>query len=127
HAPGAAKHGVEVLVIAREMQNGATDHHVGERIRKRHCLDRFDAEVLRGTGCREAPHGRYRLRLRIRREDLVSFPEKVHEIAPEPAPRFEHAAPGGNAATQQLIEKVDIDLAELVLKGGHPKPVRLYR
>jgi hypothetical protein len=52
-------------------------------------------------------------------EDLVAFAEEVDEIAPGAAARVEDSHAGHDVVAKDLIEEVDVDLAELLLEGGH--------
>jgi hypothetical protein len=52
-------------------------------------------------------------------EDLVAFAEEVDEIAPRAASGVEDSHAGHDVVAKDLIEEVDVDLAELLLEGGH--------
>jgi hypothetical protein len=46
--------------------------------------------------------------------------EEINQIAPGPAPGVQDPHSRRYAAAQQLIEEVNVDLAELLRKAGHP-------
>jgi hypothetical protein len=52
-------------------------------------------------------------------EDLVAFAEEVDEIPPRAAAGVEDSHAGHDVVAENLIEEVDVDLAELLLEGGH--------
>jgi hypothetical protein len=52
-------------------------------------------------------------------EDLVPFAEEIDEIAAGAASGVEDSHAGHDVAAKDLIEEVDVDLAELLLEGGH--------
>jgi len=54
-------------------------------------------------------------RIRIHREHLAPFAQKVNQVPPIPAPRVEHPHPRRNVPAQNLIEYVNINLPELFL------------
>ena len=68
-------------------------------------------EILLGAGLRR--------RVGIDAEDLVAFAEEIDEVAAGAATCVEYTHSGCNPATQQLIEQVDIDGAELLVEGSH--------
>ena len=122
-SPEVTQHGVEVLVVAREVENGATEDEVGKGVGKRQGLDGLDAEVgLRKSGRErggESACGVDRSGVLVYAEDLVSLAQEVDEVAPEAAARIEDTHSGMDAATEKLIEEVDIDGTELLLKRRH--------
>jgi hypothetical protein len=105
------------------MKHRATQHDVRKGVWERHRFDGFDAEVggreARRQGCREAPRAFDRLWICVRAEDVISFPEKVHEVAAGPAPRVQHSHAGRDAAFQQLVEQINIDRSKLLEKVSH--------
>ena len=50
-------------------------------------------------------------------EDFGVFAEQVDEVAPVATAGVEDAHAGGDVAAQDLVEDVDVDVAELVLEG----------
>ena len=86
-------------------------------------LDGFDAEVCRGEMRREGGDESAGLRdgfgVLIGGEDLVAFAEEVDEIAAGAASGVEDSHAGHDVAAKKLVEEVDVDLAELLLEGGH--------
>ena len=69
--------------------------------------------------------------IRIHCEDLTSFPEEMDKVPSVPATSVEDTHPGRDISSQDLIEDVDIDLAELLLHvhrnlshcHSHPAPM----
>ena len=84
-----------------------------ERPRHHRPAARLCATPVRGGGAhRLAPFGRIH-------GGGDGLPEKVDQVPARSAARIEHAHPRPNTAPEQLIEEVDVDLAELLLKIGH--------
>ena len=52
-------------------------------------------------------------------EDLVAFAEEVDEIATGAAAGVEDTHAGVDVAAEELVEEVDVDVAELLLECGH--------
>jgi hypothetical protein len=58
-------------------------------------------------------------------------PQEIRKIAPEPAAGVEHPPAAIESAAQELIEQIDVDLAELLAQfdgrdgdvGGHPRMI----
>ena len=73
----------------------------------------------RAGGARSIADGFNGPRIRVHAEDFVAFPEQIDQIASVPAARVEDPHPGRDTATKQLIEEIDVDLSELLLKIGH--------
>ena len=119
---------IEVRVIACEVQDGAAEHDVGEPIGERHLLDGLDTEVGLGKRRREPPgdgtHRRERAGIGVDAEDLEAVPEEVDEVAAAAAAGVEDAHARRDASAEQLIEDVDVDLAELGLKIRHVASAR---
>ena len=105
------------------MQNGAADHGIGKGVGKASRLDRLDAEIRGGQTGRQPlgqdSHAADRFRIRIEGADLEAFPEKVDEIAAPAAARIENAHPRVDAASEQLIEQIDVDRSEEGGEIGH--------
>jgi hypothetical protein len=120
HAPRSRQHGVELRVIAREMQNGAADHDVCGSLFERDRIERRNAEVLARSLGREMrgeiAHPRDRHRVRVDAADIEPLAQEVHEIPSAAAARVEDRHPARNSSAQQLIEEIDVDLTELGLK-----------
>ena len=83
-------------------------------------LEQAEAAALALT-CQRADL-RNRIRVGVIAADVEAFPEQIHEIAAAAASGIEHAHARGDASAQQLIEHVDVDVAELVLQGHRPSP-----
>jgi hypothetical protein len=122
-APEIFEHGVEVSVVAGEVKDGAADDEVEGFVRVGDGFDGLDAEVFRGQMRGESSGESAGLGdsfgTVIGAEDLVAFAEEVDEVAPRAASRVEDSHAGHDVVTENLIEEVDVDLAELLLEGGH--------
>ena len=107
----------EFRVVAGEVQHGAADHDVGEGLRERVRLDGCDAEIAGRELGRQTRgqrlHGLDRGRVRIDAEHLEAAAQQMHEIASRSAAHVEHPHARRDAAAQQLVEQVDVDVAEL--------------
>ena len=130
-SPDIAQHSGEVLVVAREVEHGAAEHDVGEGVWEGHGFDGLDAEVVgRERRCEQGGEGADALdgnRVFVYAEDFASLAQKIDEVAAEAAARVDDAHARGYVAAQKLIEEVDVDSAELLLKGGdgwHRKIIR---
>lgn len=114
---------MKVFVIARKVENSATEYHLCEAVWKRHLFDGFHAEILgrekRCEGSGEAAQALNRARIRVYAKDLVPLLEKVDDVTAQTAPRIEDSHPGDDAASKELVKKVDIDIAKLLVKAGH--------
>jgi hypothetical protein len=62
---------------------------------------------------RHPSHRSYRSGIRVDAEQFVSRLKEIDEVAALAAPRIEDAHTRTDPATQQLIEQVDVDVAEL--------------
>jgi hypothetical protein len=51
----------------------------------------------------------------IEREYLATFAQEMHQVAPISTSSVENAHTGGDVSAKDLIEDVDVDLAELFL------------
>jgi len=123
NAPEVVEHGVEVSVVAGEVEDGAADDEVEGIGWVGDGLDGFDAEVagreVRGEGSGESAGLGDGVGILVGGEDLVAFAEEVDEIASGTAAGIEDTHAGHDVAAQDLVEEVDVDLAELLLEGGH--------
>jgi hypothetical protein len=122
-SPEALQHGVEVSVVAREVEDGVAEDDVEEGVGEGHGLDGFDAKVFGGEvgalRCRESAGLLDRRGVLIDGEDLVSLAQKIDEVAAGAGACVEDTHAGCDVAAEELIEEVDVDGAELFLKGGH--------
>jgi hypothetical protein len=121
--PEVFEHGVEVRIVAGEVEDGAADDDVKSVVGVGEGLDGFDAEVFRGEMRGESGDESAGLRdgfgILIGAKDLVALAEEVDEIAADTAPGVEDSHAGDDVAAKDLIEEVDVDRAELLLEGGH--------
>src|SRR4051812_25805436 len=109
-----------MLVVASEVEDGAADDHIHARVGNRHGFDGLDLEAGcrcgGGQRCGEAAGGEHRVRICVNREHLDSHPQQVHEIAAVSASGIEHPHSRTDAPSQQLVEEVDVDVAELLVE-----------
>jgi hypothetical protein len=122
-APEIFEHGVEVRVVAGEVEDGAADDEIEGVVGMGDGLDGFDAEVsrreMRGEGGDESAGLRDGFGILIGAEDLVAFAEEIDEIAAGAASGVKDSHARHDVVAKDLVEKVDVDLAELLLEGGH--------
>jgi hypothetical protein len=108
---------------SRAKEDGAADDEVegiggvGDRV------EGFDAEVVgrevRGEGGGESAGLDDSFGILVGGEDLVALTKEIDEIASGAASGIEDSHAGHDVAAQDLVEEVDVDLAELLLEGGH--------
>ncbi len=83
HAP--CKHGLEVRIVARKMEDGFADDHIRARVAEGHVFDGFDSEVrLRKRGREHSGEGAdafHRLHVRVNGVNFVAFPQEVDEVS----------------------------------------------
>jgi len=122
-APEVFEHGVEVRVVAGEVEDGAADDEVEGFVGVGEGFDGFDAEVFRGEVGGEGGDERAGLRdgfgILIGGEDLVAFAKEVDEVATGAAAGVEDSHAGHNVAAKKLVEEVDVDVAKLLVEGRH--------
>lgn len=119
HTPQLRQHLVEVLVVAGEVKDGIAEDDVGEGVREWELLDDADLEVFRGKavaeGCGKIADMGHTGGVGVESEDFAALPEEIDEVASVAAAGVEDAQAGGDVAAEDLVEDVDIDLAELFL------------
>src|SRR5450631_2879825 len=105
------------------MEDSVADHHIRAGIVERHMFDGFDSKIRCRKSGREYPgegadafHG---LRVRIGAVNFVPFPQEVHEVSTRTASGVQYSHSGCDAAFQKLVEKIDVDLAKLLLEPGN--------
>ena len=121
-SPRSVQHGGKVLVVAGEVEDGAADDYVREGVVKGR-----PRPAPRGNLAREAEAPGTRpdravgdgLPFGVGGIDLIALSQHVDEVAARAAAGIEDAHAGSDASVQQLVEEVDVDLAELLLEGGH--------
>jgi hypothetical protein len=118
-APEALEHRVEVLVVAGEVEDGVAEYNVEGGSGEGEGIDGFEVEIIcwevGGEGADLCDGGR----IVVCGKDFVAFIEEVDEIAAPAAASVEYAHAGGDIAAEELVEEVDIDLAELLLESWH--------
>ena len=106
------------MLVVGEVQNGTADHGVHAPVGMRKLRDIGDGEVGGREGGSEArgelANDVDRGRLAIDTVTLEAMLQQVDEIAPVAAAGIEDARPRIKPAAQDLIEEIDVDVAELL-------------
>ena len=101
------------------MENRVADHYVGKVARKRHFFDGAHLEIVgRQPGskrCSELTNVINPRGIRVHCKYFAAFAKQVHQVSAVAASGVEHAHSLRDISAQDLIEDVNIDLAELVL------------
>jgi hypothetical protein len=114
-----------VRIVAGEMKDSVADDHISAGIVERHMFDGFDSEIRIRERGREHPgeganalHG---LRVRVHSVNFVPLSQEVDEVSTGTASGFQYSHPRCDAAFEKLVEKIDVDGAELFLQRerGH--------
>ena len=117
HAPHLLEHAAEMRGIGREMQDGAADHGVHAVVFPRKVVELGHLEILRRQprrkGRGECSNARDGGAFPIDAEAGEAVAEKVDQIASIARAGVHHSGAAVEAALQNLIEEVDVDLAEL--------------
>ncbi len=108
----AGEHGFEMGFVVGEMEDGARDDEIERSIGEGHGLDGFAAEFFRGKA--GDPLG-----ILIDGADVVALADEVTDVAAFAAAGVEDFHAGLDAAAEQLIDEVDVGVAELLLERGH--------
>ena len=116
HAPHLLHHPAEVIAILREMQHGAAHHGLHAPRVLRQMVETANREVVRRQRRRmerrQLPDARDGRCLSIDAVAFETVPQEVHEVAAVAAPCVEHPAAPIKASARDLVEQVDVDLAE---------------
>ena len=119
-----------MLFVTREMENRVANHDVGKLAREGHCFDEADSEILRRQPGIERSSELANVvnsrGVRVDCKHLAAFPKQVNEIPAISATGVENARALVDVSAEDLIEYVDIDLAELVLYGQRRVSVFLF-
>ncbi len=108
----AGEHGFKMAFVVGKMEDGTRDDEIERSIGEGHGLDGFAAEFFRGkTG---DPLG-----ILIDGADVVALADEVTDVAAFAAAGVEDFHAGLDAAAEQLIDEVDVGVAELLLERGH--------
>jgi hypothetical protein len=126
-APEFGEHGAEVVFVAGEVEDGGAEDGVSEGIREGHALDGGDLEVFRwqagverGGEIADVVDG---FGVEVGGVDVAAFAEEMDEVAAVAAAGVDDAHAGSEIAAEDLVEDVDVDGAELILKGwGQERP-----
>src|SRR5579862_9706079 len=107
------------------MEDGVADDDIGEGIVERHVFYVFNTKIRpwkrRSEDPREGADAIDGLRVRVYRVNFVACPEEIDKVSTGAASGIQDSHSGGYASFQQLVEKIDVDLAELLLEreGRH--------
>ena len=105
------------------MEDGIANDHIRAAIFEGQIFDRSEPEVRLRKGWRELPGERTNaidgLLVRVRGVHLITFSQEVDDVASRAAAGIEDSHSRCDTALQQLVEKIDVDLAELLFKRGH--------
>ncbi len=127
YPPRSAEHGLKVRVVARKMQDGVADHHIRERIIERHSLDGLDGKIRlrkrRRKPAGEGANALHRAHVRVNGVNFIPVPHEINNVSTGTAAGVQDSHSGRDAALQKLVEKIDVNLAELLLerRQGHIK------
>jgi hypothetical protein len=109
------------MLVAGEVKDGVAENHIGEGVGKGHLLDGSDLEILRGQTslerCGELADMVDGLSVLVDGEDFAAFAKQMDEVAAVATSGVENDHARNDVAAQDLIEDVDVDLAELILYG----------
>lgn len=114
-----------MLVVAREVQHCAADHYVRPAVVKRYLLHRLNPEVRlrkrRRKLLRHRANTFHRPRIRVRRENFITFAQEVDQVPTRPAPGVHDPHSGQDVSLQDLVKEINVDLAKLLLRRwrGH--------
>jgi hypothetical protein len=101
------------------MEYRIANHHIGKFSRKWHFFDGAHSKIFRRQpGSKrnsEQANVLNAFGIRVHCKHLAAFAKQVHQVSPISAPSVEHAHTLRDISAQDLIEHVNIDLAELVL------------
>ena len=106
------------MLVAREVEDRARDDDIHRAVLQRNCLHGLDAETIglepRRDAHRELPHAGNHLRTLIHAPHLEPGAHEKHEVTSRATTCVENLHALRDAAAQELIEQVDVDVAELL-------------
>ena len=110
-------------VVRGKVQHGAADHRVQRGVRERqriHLRHRKFSGGSRGASCAAIRRTRSTARrVAVHRVDVEAGAQQPDQVAPAAAPGVQHRPHAVEAPAQQLVEQVDVDVAErLAQRGG---------
>src|ERR1700676_2385127 len=103
----------------RKVKHRAGHHHVCKGVWKRRRFYGFHPEIVGRKAGRKPARVLHRLRIGVHSKDLVTLFEKIDQITAGTTSRIEDSHAGQDAAPQELVKEVDVDLAELLAKKRH--------
>lgn len=113
------------------MQDGTRDHDVECSVGEGQGLNGLDPEVAGRQACLklggQLAHTGHRARIGVYSTNVTPHLQQVEEIAPRTATGIQHAIRGQNAAFEELVEEVDVDLAEGSRKVDHDRLLSMFK
>jgi hypothetical protein len=101
------------------VKHSVAENYLREAIGKRHLLDRSHLEVFRGQSglerCGQLADVLHAFGILVECKYFTACAQQIDEVATITASGVQHTHAWRNVPAQNLIEYVDIDLAELVL------------
>ena len=108
------------------MEYGVANHHIGKFAREWHFLNETHFEIFRGQlgseRCSELANVLDSLGVSVHCKYFAALAKQVHKVSAIAAAGVEHAHALVDISAEDLIEDVNVDLAELVL-NGHWLPI----
>jgi len=109
-----------MVVVASKMEHGTIEYHIGETVRERHSFDRFHPKIAGGQCGRQGRCKATRFLngflVGVHAEHFVTTSQKIDQVAAGTAAHIDHPHSRGDSPPQELVEDVDVDLAELLVK-----------
>jgi hypothetical protein len=116
------QHVLKLSVIAGKVEHCTTNREVGKAGGKRYGLDRLHSKVLRRQvrrqHCRHTAEVGHAAGIQIHAKHLVSLAQEIDQVPAGATARIQNPHTRNDAASQQLIEEVDVDVTELLAKVG---------
>lgn len=103
------------------MQHCGTNHRIRKLIWERHALNRARQEALGPAMCiqlcGQLLHLRHRRRVRIHAVNVPALAQQIRQVSSLSASRIQDAHVRAQMPAQDLVEEVDIDVAELFFQA----------
>jgi hypothetical protein len=117
HAPHFFEHRGELALASCEVQNGTADDRVRRAVLPRKGIERTAMNLVRRQrrvqGCDELAHRANRRGVRVHGPHLEAVSQEERKITSRAAAGVQHAPATVESSTKELVEQVDVDLAEL--------------
>ena len=130
HAPELTDHRVEVVLVLSKVQHRAAHHGMHALVGIRKLREIGNDEVRRGQLRRETRRCLANdidcRRFAVHAVAVNAALQQIDQVAAIATASIEHALPTIESATQDLVEEIDVDVAELLPQsaamGQHAKP-----